>query len=220
MIDIIQINLKKAFVATVELNKTIKRLGEYIILATEPYKFKGKLRSVPPKANTICGSEPRAAIIYGNGIELIKVDHLTNKDCAVGLLNDPVPKGYKVYPLLKPEPALGEKLKGEFVLVTDQNRRLFVHEVGQISKLTNGYSHITLRYDASKKIGYGKVLVRGDSGNPSFVMVKGEPVLIETHHGGGAGAGPFYGDVDLHEKLKAAIQALGGSGSIRTVAWR
>ena len=131
-----------------------------------------------------------------------------------------MPKGYKVYPLLKPEPTLGEKLKGEFVLVTDQNKRVFVHEVGNVSKRANGYSNIGLRYDAAKQIGYGKILVMGDSGNPSFVMVRGEPVLIETHHTGGAGAGPFYGDVDLQEKLKAAIQALGGSGSIRTVAWR
>ena len=150
---------------------------------------------------------------------LVAVRNVTG-DCAVGLLNDPVPKGYKVYPLLKPEPILGEKLKGEFVLVTDQNKRLFVHEVGNVSKRANGYSNIALRYDAAKQIGYGKILVTGDSGNPSFVMVKGEPVLIEAHHTGGAGAGPFYGDVDVQEKLKAAIQALGGSGSIRTVAWR
>jgi len=150
---------------------------------------------------------------------LVAVRNVTG-DCAVGLLNDPVPAGYKIYPLLKPEPTLGEKLKGEFVLVTDQNKRVFVHEVGQVSKRVNSYSNIALRYDASKKIGYGKILVSGDSGNPSFVMVRGEPVLIETHHTGGAGAGPFYGDIDLQEKLKAAIQALGGSGSIRTVTWR
>ena len=86
MIDIVQVNLKKAFIAAVELNKTIKNLGEYIVLATEPYKFKSKLRSIPPKANTICALDPRAAIIYGNGIELIKVEHLTKRDCAVGVL--------------------------------------------------------------------------------------------------------------------------------------
>jgi len=133
-------------------------------------------------------------------------------DCAVGLLDEPVPAGYKVYPLLAPSESLAERLKGEFVLVTDQNRRLFVHEVGGISR-----DRIFLSYDAKKKIGYGKKLVVGDSGNPSFIMVNGEPVLIETHHTGGAGAGPFYGSAVLINKLKTQIKALGGSGSIRVV---
>ena len=133
-------------------------------------------------------------------------------DCAVGLLDKPVPAGYRVYPLLAPSPSSAEKLKGEFVLVTDQNRRLFVHEVGGIA-----HDRIFLSYDAKKKIGYGKKLVVGDSGNPSFLMVRGEPVLIETHHSGGAGAGPFYGSAVLIHKLKAQIKALGGSGAIRVV---
>lgn len=141
-------------------------------------------------------------------------------DCAIGLLNQPVPAGYKVYPLLVPEPNLGEKLKGEFVLVTDQNKRVFVHEVAGVSKQANNYSMIFLKYDSSKKVGYGKMLVSGDSGNPSFVMVNGGPVLIETHHTGGSGAGPFYGDADLQAKLKLAIQQIGGVGMFRTVRWR
>ena len=133
-------------------------------------------------------------------------------DCAVGKLNLPVPSGYKVYPLLAPIPGLEESLKGEFVLVTDQNKRVFVHEVAGISN-----DQIFLTYDAKKKLGYGKILIKGDSGNPSFIMVNGEPVLIETHHGGGAGVGPFYGSATLIEKLKSQIQAMGGEGSVRLV---
>jgi len=133
-------------------------------------------------------------------------------DCAVGLLNEPVPAGYRVYPLLAPSEGLAERLKGEFVLVTDQKKRLFVHEVVGVSG-----DRISLRYDAKKKLGYGKILVSGDSGNPSFIMVNGEPALIETHHTGGAGAGPFYGSATLIKKLKEQISALGGSGSVRVV---
>ncbi len=135
-------------------------------------------------------------------------------DCAVGLLNTPVPAGYKVYPLLAPTAGLVERLRGEFVIVTDQNKRLFVHEVGGVSG-----DRIFFRYDAKKQLGYGKMLVSGDSGNPSFIMVNGGPVLIETHHTGGAGAGPFYGSAVLIEKLKAQITALGGvsAGSVRVV---
>lgn len=150
---------------------------------------------------------------YGKRIERILVaTRRVLGDCAVGLLNVPVPAGYKVYPLLTPEAGLEDRLKGEFVLVTDKNKRLFVHEVGGISG-----DRIYLRYDASKKLGYGKRLVTGDSGNPSFIMVNGEPVLIETHHTGGAGAGPFYGSAALIENLKSQIVALGGKGSIRLV---
>ncbi|MGJ8656213.1 MAG: hypothetical protein ACSHX6_07170 [Akkermansiaceae bacterium] len=133
-------------------------------------------------------------------------------DCAVGLLNEPVPAGYKVYPLLAPAEGLEERLKGEFVLVTDQNKRVFVHEVARIVS-----DKMFLRYDPEKKLGYGKMLVSGDSGNPSFIMVNGEPVLVETHLSGGAGAGPFYGSAVLIEKLKATISALGGAGSVRVV---
>ena len=135
-------------------------------------------------------------------------------DCAVGLLNEPVPAGYKVYPLLAPSEGLAERLKGEFVLVTDQKKRVFVHEVGGVTG-----DRIFLRYDAKKQLGYGKMLIKGDSGNPSFIMVNGEPALIETHHTGGAGAGPFYGSAVLIEKLKVQITALGGvsAGSVRLV---
>jgi hypothetical protein len=133
-------------------------------------------------------------------------------DCAVGLLNEPVPTGYRVYPLLAPSEGLAERLIGEFVLVTDQKKRLFVHEVGRVSA-----GRISFKYDAEKKIGYGKILVSGDSGNPSFIMVNGEPALIETHHTAGAGAGPFYGSATLIEKLKAQIAAMGGVGSVRLV---
>jgi hypothetical protein len=48
-------------------------------------------------------------------------------------------------------------------------------------------------------------------------MVDGEPVLLETHHTGGAGAGPFYGSEVLIEKLKKQIAAMGGAGSVRLV---
>jgi len=135
-------------------------------------------------------------------------------DCAVGLLDQPVPAGYRIYPLLVPYEGLEEKLIGEFVLVTDQNKRLFVHEV---RRAKNG--KISFIFDEKKQIGYGKKLVKGDSGNPSFIMVNGEPALIETHHTGGAGSGPFYGDAKLIKKLKEQIDSLGGvsSKSLRLV---
>ena len=86
MIEFIQVNLKKAFLAAVELNKRVRDKKEYVILAKETYNFKGKVRSLPPKSNVICGDNPRAAIIHGSGLEIIKIEKLTNRDCAVGLI--------------------------------------------------------------------------------------------------------------------------------------
>ncbi|GAA5495630.1 hypothetical protein Rhal01_01809 [Rubritalea halochordaticola] len=136
-------------------------------------------------------------------------------DVAIGLLDEPVPASYKVYPLLVAEPKLEESLLGELVIVTDQNRRLFVHEVASVRG-----TNIRFTFDEKKQIGFGKRLVSGDSGNPSFVIVGGEPVLIETHTTGGWGAGPFYGSALLQQKLEEAIRALGAGGSLRTVRWQ
>ncbi len=137
-------------------------------------------------------------------------------DCAVGLLNEPVPAGYKVYPLLAPS-VPESSLIGELVLVTDQNKRVFVHEIAGFGRARGGCRMVFLKYDQKKQIGYGKLLVSGDSGNPSFVMRHGEPVLIELHHTGGAGAGPYYGDAVLQAQLARAIREIGGKGMFRTV---
>lgn len=135
-------------------------------------------------------------------------------DCAVGRLDHPVPANFTPYPLLRVDPAKRSQLKGEFVLVTDQNKRLFVHEISTVHGARIGF-----RFDAAKKIGFGKKLIAGDSGNPSFLMLRGQPVLIETHHTGGSGAGPFYGDPILQQKLAAAIRELGGTGRLRFISW-
>lgn len=135
-------------------------------------------------------------------------------DVAVGRLNQPVPAGYKVYPLLRAEAGLGERLKGELVLVTDQNRRVFVHEVARVSGANIGFG-----YDKAKGIGFAKHLVSGDSGNPSFMMKGGEPVLIETHTSGGFGTGPFYGSEVVQRELARVIGEMGGEGRLRFVRW-
>ena len=52
---------------------------------------------------------------------------------------------------------------------------------------------------------YGRNLIVGDSGNPSFLIVNGQLVLLETHTTGGPGAGPFYGDPNIQAAIRAAI---------------
>ena len=62
----------------------------------------------------------------------------------------------------------------------------------------------------------GKLIV-GDSGNPSFLLVNGEPVLLETHTTGGFGAGPFFSDPENFAAINRMMRALGGTAQLETV---
>jgi hypothetical protein len=135
-------------------------------------------------------------------------------DTSVGLLNEPVPSNITAYPLLRPSADLASQLSQQYTLITDQYRRIFIHQIAEISG-----SSIRFKHDLNKENGYRKNLVRGDSGNPSFIMLRGKPVLIETHTTGGPGAGPFYGDARLQAEIARLIKEMDSSYSLRTVAW-
>jgi hypothetical protein len=133
-------------------------------------------------------------------------------DVMVGLLDEPVPSNYRPYPL----PAIGSDgaaLVGRPVIVSDQNRKLFVHLVADVRG-----GMIAFRHDPAKRYGWSKNLVVGDSGNPSFLIVGSELVLLETHTTGGPGAGPYYGDAAVQQGVRKAVEKLDSAYRIRTVA--
>jgi hypothetical protein len=101
------------------------------------------------------------------------------------------------------------------VIVSDQNRNLFVHLIAGI-----GSGTIAFKHDKTESHGWSKNLVVGDSGNPSFLIVGNELVLVETHSTGGPGAGPFYGDPAVQQSVRRAVEKLDSSYRIRTVAIR
>ena len=86
MLEFLQINLKKAFTAAVELNKRVNKSKQYVFLATETYNFRGKICSLPRGSKSVCSENCRAAIIFNGSLNLIKIEKLTKRDCAVGLL--------------------------------------------------------------------------------------------------------------------------------------
>ena len=135
-------------------------------------------------------------------------------DTAVGLLNEPVPAGYRIYPLpeVMDDP---QKLVDRPVMITDQHRRLFFHKVKSVVRV-----EIVFEYDVADTHGWGKMLVKGDSGNPAFLIVGNELVLVETHCTGGPGAGPFYGAPLVQEKLKAVMAEMDPRYTFRTVRVR
>lgn len=132
-------------------------------------------------------------------------------DVMVGLLNEPVTSNYTPYPLPSPSTDIA-KLPGRRVIVSDQHRKLFVHKIRTV-----GNRQISFKQDEEDLYGWGKNLVVGDSGNPSFLIVGNQLVLIETHTTGGPGAGPYYGDPNVQGTIRSAVSKLDPSSKIRTV---
>lgn len=134
-------------------------------------------------------------------------------DIAVGLLDKPLPASIRTYPLLDPRDDYNNSLSGAVALVTEQKRRLYFHAIhrihGNVLQLSTDK-----RIDDSRR----KQLIVGDSGNPSFILSNGELVLVETHTGGGAGTGPFYGTPEVIETLKKVISQLDPKYQLQTIA--
>lgn len=117
-------------------------------------------------------------------------------DITVAKLNLPLPPEVRYYPLAK----ASEATPGRPVIITDQTSTLSVHRIAAV----NGGS-IRFEYIPGLNPAYGRNLIVGDSGHPSFLLRGGELVLLETHTTGGPGAGPFYGDPQVQSAIRAAI---------------
>ncbi len=126
----------------------------------------------------------------------------TKFDVSVGLLDKTVDSSIARYPLLDLKGRDFKPLIGRRVLVTDKTRQLHVHEFENLI----GGAYARLRPCDGFK---AKKLIGGDSGNPSFIVVQGGLVLVETHTHGGPGAGPFYGSPEVQEEIKKAMLELG-----------
>lgn len=117
-------------------------------------------------------------------------------DIAVAKLNLPLPPEVKSYRFAKASQAT----IGRPVITTDQTKTVSVHRIAAISD-----GVVRLDYIPGLNSYYGRNLVVGDSGHPSFLLQNGELVLLETHTTGGPGAGPFYGDPQVQAAIKSAI---------------
>jgi hypothetical protein len=133
-------------------------------------------------------------------------------DVAIGLLDLPLPKSIRNYPLLKSTEEELPKLIGALALVTDQKRRLYFHQIQYA-----GSDGIIFQFDSGLADFRHKRLVVGDSGNPSFLLSHGELVLVETHTGGGPGIGPCYGSPELVGTIRKIVANLDSSYQLRTV---
>ena len=133
-------------------------------------------------------------------------------DIAVALLDSPLPPSVKTYRLLPPRTDYDRTLIGSPVIITEQGRRAFINKIRAFQG-----NNVSFTKNENVPANLYKPLVKGDSGHPSFLLVGGELVLIETHTGGGPGGGPFYSYPALFKALKKAVADLDPRYKIQTV---
>lgn len=145
-------------------------------------------------------------------------------DATLVLLDKPVPGSVKKYRFLSPSDSTGQEvdwmqwLGGAKTLNTVRERAATICQVKKI-------------YGNNKGIVYGPVAdlpvpfqrtpnraIGGDSSNPAFIFVKGEPIFIGFFTTGGSngvfGAGLFLASQPIVESVDKAVSSLEGQGKI------
>ncbi len=134
-------------------------------------------------------------------------------DIAVGKLDRQMPiSPYKVLP---PAPDYHQRLNLEPVVVTNQHGHVFIHTIRQI-----GNGMVVLGPLQDMNSGLAGRLVSGDSGNPSFLYQDGTMILVEIHHFGGFGSGPFVSDANHFATINQLMKELGGGYQLEVKAYR
>lgn len=149
---------------------------------------------------------PHVPVVFhdkqGNPYErfIIATRNVPGVDIAVGKLNLPLPASVKCYRFA----SLADATPGRPVIITDQTKTLSIHRIGAV----NGNSISFVPVPGLSPF-YGRNLVVGDSGNPTFLVKNGDLVLLETHTTGGPGAGPFYGSPQVQSGIRDVISSMG-----------
>lgn len=132
-----------------------------------------------------------------------------NPDITVGLLDVDVPVKY--YKILNPSNEWITCLDNVLVVSTHHTRQASIREVSNISGLRIGFTSsnaVPTSYYAS--------VVSGNSGNPNFLIIDGEPILISTFTYGGGGSGPFFSNPSNFNSINSIMASLGGGYQLET----
>ncbi len=149
---------------------------------------------------------PHVPVVFhdkqGNPYErfVVATRNVPGVDVAVGKLNLPLPPAVKRYRFA----SVADATPGRPVIITDQTKTLSVHRIGAV----NGNAINFVPVPGLSPV-YGRNLVKGDSGNPTFIVKNGDLILLETQTTGGPGAGPFYGSPQVQAGIREAISSLG-----------
>jgi hypothetical protein len=131
---------------------------------------------------------------------------LPEKPDAVVILDANVPTTIKTYRLLPPGESYSELLRGSHALITawaKGERKVRIHAIFSV------HAGLVAFVDAATlPAKFFEPLITGDSGNPTFLWLNNEPVLIETHTYGGSGRGPFFSTPENFAKINEAMLKL------------
>ena len=130
-------------------------------------------------------------------------------DVAVGLLDAAI-TNIPFYKVLPPRTNWNTHLTGALGVVTRYNfRAAIIRRVNAFNHGVHGTSSMSMFIDPDIPFYYGGEVTSGDSGNPSFLLIRGEPVLIHMVAQVGAW-GPFIGDTANYQSINQYMTQLGG----------
>ena len=97
--------------------------------------------------------------------------------------------------------------KGFPVVTFNQNEKVFLTELSRIPDADAAWKQCTSRaFRDGKRAGFREEIVRGDSGNPAFLLVGDEAILLYCLLGSGCGNGP---PLNLYRReIQAAMDEL------------
>ncbi len=137
-------------------------------------------------------------------------------DIAVGILDSAV-NDVTFYKVLPPRTDWPIYLTDALAHVTRyNNREVLVRRAATFSGGINGTRFLTFGLDTEVPSFYEGGVSSGDSGNPSFILVRGEPVLIHTLTWSTTG-GPFLSDPENYNKINQFMSDLGGGHQLTPV---
>jgi len=133
-------------------------------------------------------------------------------DIGVGLLDSDVPPGIKFYKVLPQNWASSLPNSNNLpLLCLDQEEKALVRNTTQTNSGASYMWHKTP--PAALRSQFSEALIGGDSGNPAFLLVNAEPVLVLVHHY--STGGPFY--TSHQGAVNAAMAQLGGGYQLTEV---
>ncbi len=126
-------------------------------------------------------------------------------DIGIGVLDADVPPSIAFYKVLPRDwNTYFLRSRGLPMLHLDQEEKALVRDMQQLTTRSANCWH-TLPTDPLRRA-FAEDVIGGDSGNPAFLLIGGEPILMLTHHT--TAYGPFYGR--YHDEVNMAMTQLGG----------
>lgn len=128
---------------------------------------------------------------------------------AVGILDSAI-NDVPFYKVPPPRTDWPTHLNETLALVTRyNNREVLVRKVSIFANGTHGSRHIYFGFDTEVPSFYEGAVSFGDSGNPSFILLRGEPILTHVLSCSST-QGPFLGDPENQTTINQFMSTLGG----------